>query len=97
MDKGVLLNNSNRKDKVGPYWNSDASKYIILKELLTFSFASLDTIAAILLENNSEGLEEPIAFFRKNPRDSNLKYNTLEISKVFQNLLTTLKNYNICT
>ena len=80
MDKGVLLNNHNRKDKIGPYWISGASKYILLKEFLTFSFASLDTIAAIILENNSEGFEEHISLFSKTPRDSNLKYNTLESS-----------------
>ena len=48
------------------------------KEFLTFSFASEDTIAAILLQKNKEGLEQPIAFFSKTLRDSELKYTILE-------------------
>ena len=48
------------------------------KDFLTFSFASQDTIAAILLQKNADGLEQPIAFFSKTLRDSELKYNTLE-------------------
>ena len=48
------------------------------KEFLTFSFPSEDTIAAVLLQKNKEGLEQPIAFFSKNLRDSELKYSILE-------------------
>ena len=48
------------------------------KEFLTFSFASQDTIAIVLLQKNVDGLEKPIAFFRKTLRDSELKYNKLE-------------------
>ena len=48
------------------------------KEFLTFSFASKDTLAVVLLQKNSNGLEQPIAFFSKTLRDSELKYNTLE-------------------
>ena len=48
------------------------------KEFLTFSFASEDTIAVVLLQKNKEGLEKPIAFFSKNLRDSELKYSILE-------------------
>ena len=33
------------------------------KDFLTFSFASQDTIAAVLLHNNAEGLEQAIYFF----------------------------------
>jgi hypothetical protein len=33
------------------------------KDFLVFSFASFDTVAAVLLQKNSEGLEQPIAFF----------------------------------
>ena len=45
---------------------------------LTFSFASHDTIAAVLLRKNDDGLEQPIAFFSKTLKDSELKYSTLE-------------------
>ena len=48
------------------------------KEFLTFSFASEDTLALVLLQKNKDGLEQPIAFFSKTLRDSELKYNTLE-------------------
>ena len=48
------------------------------KEFLTFSFASEDTLAVVLLQKNNDGLEQPIAFFSKTLRDSELKYNTLE-------------------
>ena len=48
------------------------------REFLTFSFASKDTIAAVLLQKNKEGLEQPIAFFSKTLRDSKLKYSILE-------------------
>ena len=48
------------------------------KEFLTFSFASEDTIATILLQKNKEGLEQPIAFFSKTLMDSELKYSILE-------------------
>ena len=48
------------------------------KDFLTFSFASQDTIAVVLLQKNADGSEKPIAFFSKTLRDSELKYNTLE-------------------
>ena len=51
----------------------DFSKYF-----LTFSFASQDTIVVVLLQKNADGLEQPIAFFSKTLRDSELKYSTLE-------------------
>ena len=43
------------------------------KEFLTFSFASEDTLAAVLLQKNKDGLEQPNAFFSKTLRDSELK------------------------
>jgi len=43
-----------------------------------FSFASPSLIAAILLQKNEEGKEEPIAFFSRVLRDDELKYNILE-------------------
>lgn len=39
-----------------------------------FSFASFHTIAAILLQKNSEGFEQPIAFFNKSLQAAELKY-----------------------
>ena len=43
------------------------------REFLTFSFASEDTLAVVLLHKNKDGLGKPIAFFSKNLRDSELK------------------------
>ena len=48
------------------------------REFLTFSFASEDTLVAVLLQKNKEGLEQPIAFFSKTLRNSELKYIILE-------------------
>jgi hypothetical protein len=45
---------------------------------MIFSFASENTIVVVLLQKNSENLEQPIAFFSKSLRDSKLKYNILE-------------------
>ena len=63
------------------------------KEFLTFWFASEDTIAAVLLQKNKEGLEQPIAFFSKNLRDSKLKYSILE--KKAYALVKSLKFFRI--
>ena len=51
----------------------DYTKYFYL-----FSFASEHTIAAVLLQKNSEGYEKPIAFFSKALRDAALNYNIME-------------------
>ena len=48
------------------------------KEFLTFSFASEDTLVVVLLQKNKDGLQQPISFFSKTLRDSELKYNILE-------------------
>jgi hypothetical protein len=48
------------------------------KDFLIFSFASENTIVAVLLQKNDENYEQPIAFFSKSLRDSELKYNILE-------------------
>lgn len=42
------------------------------KEFLIFSFASEDTIVVVLLQKNTEGFEQPIAFFSNALRDSKL-------------------------
>jgi hypothetical protein len=49
-----------------------------LKEFFIFSFASEHTIAAVLLQKNEEGFEQPIAFFSKSLRDVELKYDIME-------------------
>jgi hypothetical protein len=49
-----------------------------LKDFLIFSFASEHTIAAVLLQKNEEGFEQPIAFFSKSLRDAELKYDIME-------------------
>jgi hypothetical protein len=49
-----------------------------LKDFLIFSFASEHTIAAVLLQKNEEGFEQPITFFSKSLRDAELKYDIIE-------------------
>ena len=51
----------------------DFSKYFLI-----LSFASKHTIAAVLLQKNPEGMEQPISFFSKALRDAPLKYNIME-------------------
>ena len=48
------------------------------KPFLIFSLDSTRTIVAVLLENNNNGYEKPIAFFRKALRDVELKYSLME-------------------
>jgi hypothetical protein len=48
------------------------------KDFYLFSFASENTIAAVLLQKNNEGYEKPIAFFRNSLRDVALDYNIME-------------------
>jgi hypothetical protein len=48
------------------------------KDFYLFSFSSEHTIAAVLLQKNSEGYEHPIAFFSKALRDVALNYNIME-------------------
>ena len=55
--------------------------------------ASEDTLSVVLLQKNKDGLEQPIAFFSKTLRDSELKYNTLE--KQAYSLVKALKFYII--
>ena len=40
------------------------------KDFITFSFATEDSITTVLLQKNSEGLEQPISFFSKILRES---------------------------
>ena len=48
------------------------------KDFLIFSFSSKHTIAAVLLQKNPEGMEQPIYFFIKALKDAPLKYNIME-------------------
>jgi len=48
------------------------------KEFYIFSFASYDTLAAVLLQKNGEGVEHRVAFFRKTLRDVELRYGLIE-------------------
>ena len=58
-----------------------------------FSFATKDTIAVVLLQKNSDGLEQPISFFNKTLRDLELKYNIME--KQAYALVKALKLFRI--
>jgi hypothetical protein len=64
------------------------------KEFLIFSFASQDTLAAALLQKNSEGFEQPIAFFSRALRDVELKYDIME--KQDFSLVKELKSFSLC-
>jgi hypothetical protein len=47
------------------------------KEFLMFSFASSDTLVVVLLQRNTEGLEQPIYFFRRALRDAETSYDIM--------------------
>ena len=63
------------------------------KSFYIFSFASYDTVAAILLQNNDDGLDHPIAFFSKTLRDVEMKYDPIE--KHAYALIKSLKTFRI--
>jgi hypothetical protein len=63
------------------------------KDFMIFSFTSLDTVAAILLQNNDEGFDQPIAFFNKALRDAELKYRIME--KQAYALVKNLKYFRV--
>ena len=48
------------------------------KDFLVFSYALEHTVAAVLLQKNDQGEEQPIAFFSKMLRDRELKYDIME-------------------
>jgi hypothetical protein len=48
------------------------------KDFFIFSFATFDNVAAILLQRNVEGLEQPISFFSRALRDVEVKYDMME-------------------
>ena len=63
------------------------------KEFFIFSFASHDTIAAVLLQKNNDEQEQPVAFFSRVLRDAELKYEPLE--KQAYALIKALKAFRI--
>jgi hypothetical protein len=63
------------------------------KEFHIFSFASEDTLAAVLLQKDEEGSEHPVAFFSKTLRDAELRYDIIE--KQAYALIKSLKAFRI--
>ena len=64
-----------------------------LKDFLVFSFASEYTIVGVFLQKNAQDMEQPIAFFCRVLRDSDLKYNVIE--KQSYALVKTLKDFRV--
>ena len=56
-----------------------------------FCFASETTLAVVLLQNNENGDDQPIAFFSKVMRDGELKYDIIE--KQAYSLVQALNNF----
>ena len=63
------------------------------KEFSIFSFASYDALATVLLWKIDEGIEHPMAFFRKTLRDVELRYGLIE--KQAYALIKSLKAFII--
>jgi hypothetical protein len=63
------------------------------KEFLIFSFASFDTLVVVLLQKNTEGLEQSISFFIRALRDTEMRYDILE--KQTYALVKALKAFRI--
>jgi hypothetical protein len=63
------------------------------KEFLIFSFASSDTLVVVLLQRNTEGLEQPISFFSRALRDAEMRYDIME--KQAYALVKALKAFRI--
>ena len=63
------------------------------KKKLTFSYASEETIAVVLLQKNDDGFEQPIAFFSRALGDAELKYSQIE--KQVYALVKSLKAFRI--
>jgi len=63
------------------------------KEFHIFSFASEDTIASVLLHVDEEGSEHLVAFFSKNLRDTELRYDI--IKKQGYALIKSLKAFRV--
>jgi hypothetical protein len=63
------------------------------KEFLIFSFASYDTLVVVLLQKNTEGLEQHISFFSKALRDAKMRYDIME--KQAYSLVKSLKSFRV--
>jgi hypothetical protein len=63
------------------------------KDFYLSSFASEHTIAAVLLQKNNEGYEQPIAFFNKCLRDAALNYKIVE--KQDFSLVKAIKDFRV--
>jgi hypothetical protein len=63
------------------------------KEFLIFSFTSFDTVAVVLLQKNKEGREQPIAFFSRELRDAEIRYEIME--KQAYALVKSLKAFRV--
>eukprot|EP00253_Pinus_taeda_P011163 PITA_11163 len=63
------------------------------KEFCIFPFASYDTLAAVLLQKNDEGIEHLVAFFSRTLRDANLRYDLIE--KQAYALIKSLNEFKI--
>jgi ribonuclease HI len=63
------------------------------KDFIIFSFASFDSVAAVLLQKNDQGQEQPIAFFSKALRDAELRYEIME--KQAYALVKALKAFRV--
>jgi hypothetical protein len=63
------------------------------KDFLIFSFASCDTVAVVLLQKNDQGQEQPIAFYNKALRDSEVRYEIME--KKSYALVKALKSFRV--
>ena len=63
------------------------------KGFYIFSFASYDTVVAVLLQKDDEGRDHPIAFFSKTLRDAELKYDP--IKKQAYAVIKSLKSFRI--
>jgi hypothetical protein len=63
------------------------------RDFIVFSFASQYTIAAVLLQKNDEGYEQPISFFSRALRDAEVRYDILE--KQAYALVKALKSFRV--
>jgi hypothetical protein len=63
------------------------------KGFMIFSFASENTIVVVLLQRNEQGHEQPISFFSKTLKDSELKYDI--VNKQAYALVKALKSFRV--
>jgi hypothetical protein len=63
------------------------------KDFFIFSFSSNDTLVVVLLQKNSDGMEQPISFFSRALRDVEVKYDIME--KQAYALVKALKSFRV--